>query len=146
MSVNKAMILGNLGRDPELRYTPGGQAVCQFSVATSRNFKDREGNWQEDTEWHSVVIWGQAGERAAERLRKGSKVYVEGRMTTRSWDDPKSGEKKYKTEVIADRFESLDPRAPGESTGGDSDAPAAASRSRGNSAKSEYDDMEDLPF
>ena len=87
MSLNKCMIIGNLGRDPEMRYTPSGQAVTQFSVATNRNYRDQQGEWQSETEWFRVVVWGDRGERAAETLRKGHKVYVEGRIQTRQWED-----------------------------------------------------------
>src|SRR4051812_43320916 len=110
MSLNKAMIIGNLGRDPEMRYTPSGQAVTQFTVAVNRNFKDHEGNWQEETEWFRVVAWGPTGERAAEHLRKGNKVYVEGRMQTRQWEG-QDGQKRYTTELIADRVQNLERRA-----------------------------------
>ena len=82
-SVNKVILVGNLGRDPEMRYTPNGQAVTQFTVAVNRNFKDQDGSWQEETEWFRVVVFGQQAERAAEYLRKGGKVYVEGRLQTR---------------------------------------------------------------
>ena len=110
MSLNKAMIIGNLGRDPEMRYTPSGQAVTQFTVAVNRNFKDHEGNWQEETEWFRVVAWGPTGERAAENLRKGNKVFVEGRMQTRQWEG-QDGQKRYTTELIADRVQNLERRA-----------------------------------
>src|SRR6266508_1204934 len=84
MSLNKAMIIGNLGRDPEMRYTPNGQSVTQFTVAVNRNFRGSDGEWQEETEWFWVVAWGPTGERAAENLRKGVKVYVEGRLRPRA--------------------------------------------------------------
>jgi len=109
MSLNKAMIIGNLGRDPEMRYTPGGQAVTQFTVAVNRNFRGQDGEWQEETEWFRVVAWGQTGERAAENLRKGGKVYVEGRIQTRQWED-NTGAKRYTTELIADRVTNLEKR------------------------------------
>lgn len=109
MSLNKAMIIGNLGRDPEMRYTPNGQAVTQFTVAVNRNFRGQDGEWQEETEWFRVVAWGQTGERAAENLRKGAKVYVEGRIQTRQWED-QSGQKRYTTELIADRVTNLERR------------------------------------
>ena len=86
MSLNKAMIIGNLGRDPEMRYTPNGQAVTQFTVAVNRNYKDANGEWKEETEWFRVVAWGPLAERTAEYLRKGRKVYVEGRLQTRNWE------------------------------------------------------------
>ena len=87
MSLNKVMLIGRLTRDPEMRYTPSGQAVTQFTVAVNRNYKDHDGNWQEETEWFRVVAWGPLAERTAEYLRKGRKVYVEGRLQTRACDD-----------------------------------------------------------
>ena len=93
MSLNKCMIIGNLGRDPEMRYTPSGQAVTQFTVATNRNYRDQNQEWQKETEWFRVVVWGQQAERAAENLRKGHKVYIEGRIQTRQWED-QTGQKR----------------------------------------------------
>jgi single-strand DNA-binding protein len=113
VSLNKAMIIGNLGRDPEMRYTPTGQAVTQFTVAVNRNYRGQDGNWQEETEWFRVVAWGPLAERTAENLRKGRKVYVEGRIQTRQWED-KDGQKRYTTELIASAVTALDrPREDG---------------------------------
>jgi single-strand DNA-binding protein len=109
MSLNKAMIIGNLGRDPEMRYTQSGQAVTQFTVAVNRNYKDSSGEWKEETEWFRVVAWGPLAERTAEYLRKGRKVYVEGRLQTRSWEG-QDGQKRYTTELIANTVTPLDPR------------------------------------
>jgi single-strand DNA-binding protein len=165
MSLNKCMIIGNLGRDPEMRYTPGGQAVTQFSVATNRNYRDQQGEWQSETEWFRVVVWGDRGERAAEYLRKGHKVYVEGRIQTRQWED-QSGNKRYTTELIADRVNSLERRdredgpptpseAPGGSSSGSSSGPSSssepASESSADSSGStgpatSAQDFDDLPF
>jgi single-strand DNA-binding protein len=116
MSLNKAMIIGNLGRDPEMRYTPSGQAVTQFTVAVNHSHKDASGEWKEETEWFRVVAWGPLAERTAENLRKGRKVYVEGRLQTRNWED-KDGQKRYTTELIANQVTNLDrrPREEGES-------------------------------
>ena len=147
MSLNKAMIIGNLGRDPEMRYTPGGQAVTQFTVAVNRNYKDASGEWKEETEWFRVVAWAALAERTAEYLRKGRKVYVEGRLQTRSWED-KDGQKRYTTELIANTVTALDPRpredgAP-EGSGariGRSEAPAP---SGGDDFASS--DLDELPF
>jgi len=111
VSLNKVMIIGNLGRDPEMRYTPGGQAVTQFTVAVNRNYKGQDGAWQEETEWFRVVAWAQLAERSAEHLRKGMKVYVEGRLQTRQWED-QQGQKRYTTELIANQVTNLD-RRPG---------------------------------
>ena len=109
MSLNKCMIIGNLGRDPEMRYTPSGQAVTQFTVATNRRWRDQQDEWQEETEWFRVVVWGQQAERVAERVRKGNKVYIEGRIQTRQWED-QSGQKRYTTELIANQVTSLERR------------------------------------
>jgi single-strand DNA-binding protein len=99
--INKAILIGNLGADPELKYTASGTPMCTFRIATSESFKDREGNQQERTEWHRVVAWGKLGEIAAQYLSKGRQVYIEGRISTRSWEDKNSGEKRYMTEIVA---------------------------------------------
>jgi single-strand DNA-binding protein len=128
MSLNKCMIIGNLGRDPEMRYTPSGQAVTQFTVATNRNFRDQQGEWQKETEWFRVVVWGQQAERAAENLRKGNKVYVEGRIQTRQWED-QTGQKRYTTELVANQVSSLERRDRGdEEAPFPDDAPAGGTR------------------
>ena len=156
MSLNKAMIIGNLGRDPEMRYTPNGQAVTQFTVAVNRNFRGQDGEWQEETEWFRVVAWGQTGERAAENLRKGGKVYVEGRIQTRQWED-QSGQKRYTTELIADRVTNLErrPREDGDPgfTPPSSNRPAQAqptpeAGAAAPAGRDELDqaDLDDLPF
>ena len=160
MSLNKCMIIGNLGRDPEMRYTPSGQAVTQFSVATNRNYRDPQGEWQSETEWFRVVVWGDQGERVAEYLRKGHKVYVEGRLQTRQWED-QSGNKRYTTELIANRVSSLErrdrdgePPFPGDEPGGTASA-GSSSGSSGSQAgtttassgpSSSSEDFDDLPF
>jgi len=161
MSLNKCMIIGNLGRDPEMRYTPSGQAVTQFSVATNRNFRDPQGEWQSETEWFRVVVWGDQGERVAEYLRKGHKVYVEGRIQTRQWED-QSGNKRYTTELIANRVTSLErrdregePPFPGDAAGGFSSGSGAGSAGGSGSTGSgqasagptaSAEDYDDLPF
>src|SRR6266571_9476245 len=109
MSLNKCMIIGNLGRDPEMRYTPSGQPVTQFTVAVNRNYKNQAGEWQEETEWFRIVAWGPLAERTAEYLRKGRKVYVEGRLQTRQWEG-QDGQKRYTTELVANTVTPLDPR------------------------------------
>src|SRR5438270_4588751 len=101
-SVNKVILIGTLGKDPELKYTPQGTAVAKFSMATNENFKDKQsGEWKERTDWHNIVCWARTAEIAAEYLKKGRKVYIEGRLSTRSWDDKETGQKKYMTEVVA---------------------------------------------
>lgn len=101
-SVNKVIVLGNLGGDPELKYLPSGQAVCDLRVATTEVFKDKSDQRQERTEWHRVVVWGKTAENCAKYLRKGQQVYVEGRLQTRSWEN-KEGVKQYTTEIVADQ-------------------------------------------
>ncbi len=108
--VNKVILVGNLGRDPEVRSTPSGQPVATFSLATNRKWRDRDGNRQEQTEWHNIVCWGRQAEIAGQYLTKGRQVFVEGRLQTRSWEDKQSGEKKYRTEVICDNFQMLGQR------------------------------------
>jgi single-strand DNA-binding protein len=98
--VNKVILLGNLGKDPEVKYTQSGMAVARFSLATTERAKDKDGNWQDKTEWHNLVAFGRTAEVAGEYLKKGRTVYIEGALRTSSWDDKESGQKKYKTEVI----------------------------------------------
>jgi single-strand DNA-binding protein len=105
MYINKAMVFGNITRDPELRSLPSGMNVCSFSVATNRVYRDREGKKQEQADFHNIVVFGRQADTVAQYLKKGSSVFVEGRMQTRSWDDKTTGEKKYRTEVVADRVQ-----------------------------------------
>ncbi len=146
MSLNKAMIIGNLGRDPEMRYTPSGQPVTQFTVAVNRNYRDQNGEWQEETEWFRVVCWGQLAERTAEYLRKGRKVYVEGRLQTRQWE-AQDGTKRTTTELVASTVTPLDPR-PREDAEGAAPAPRVAEPGAPPPAGSldEASDLDDLPF
>lgn len=104
--INKVMIIGRLGQDPEVRYTPGGQAVANFSVATSENWTDKGGQKQERTEWHRIVVWGRLAELCKDYLKKGKQVYIDGRLQTRNWDD-KDGKKRYVTEIIANNVQFL---------------------------------------
>ena len=98
--VNKAILVGRLGKDPEIKYTPSGTAIANFTIATSENYKDKDGQKQERTEWHRIVAFGKLAEICGEYLAKGKQVYIEGRIQTRSWDD-KDGNKKYMTEMVA---------------------------------------------
>jgi single-strand DNA-binding protein len=100
-SVNKVILIGNLGKDPEVRYTPQGTAVATLTIATNERFKDKDGNWQDRTEWHRVVAWQRLAEIAGEYLKKGRSVYIEGKLQTRSWEDKNTHEKKYSTEIVA---------------------------------------------
>ena len=105
MYLNKAIIVGNLTRDPEITVIPSGQKVCKFGVATNRVWKDKTGAKQESVSYHNIVVWGRQAETSAQYLKKGQQVMIEGRIETRSWDDKTSGEKKYRTEIIADRVQ-----------------------------------------
>ncbi len=107
-SLNKVMLIGNLGRDPELKATPSGSHVATFTMATNRKWKNKEGEWQEETQWHNIVAWGPQAESITTYLKKGSRLYVEGRLTHRSWDD-QSGQKHYMTEVVLENYVMLDP-------------------------------------
>ena len=118
--LNKVMIIGNVGRDPEMRYTPGGQAVTTFSVAVSRRWNSPENELREETEWFNVVAWAKLAEQCNQLITKGRRVYIEGRLQTRSWDDKETGQKRYRTEVIANVMLLLDSRPPG-SAGGSRD-------------------------
>ncbi len=105
--LNKVMLIGHLGTDPELKVTTSGQSRVNFTVATNENFKDSAGNLQERTEWHRIVVWGKLAEICNQYLKKGRQVYVEGRLQTRSWDDTKSGEKKYATDIVCTDMQML---------------------------------------
>lgn len=141
MSVNRAILIGNLGKDPELRFTASGQAVARFSLATNEKWKDRDGNAQERTEWHNVVVWGKQGESCGQYLTKGRQVYVEGRITNRQYED-KDGNKRSITEIIAQRVQFLgggggrgNEQAAGGNGGGGSDGGGAT-----------FPDDDDIPF
>ncbi len=99
-SVNKVILIGNLGKDPEVKYTPSGMPIARFTLATNERFKDKEGNWQDRTEWHNLVAFQRTAEIAGEYLKKGRTVYIEGRLHSDSWDDKETGQKKYRTEII----------------------------------------------
>ena len=157
-SVNKVILVGNLGRDPETRYMPDGGAITNISIATTSTWKDKSGEKQEATEWHRISFFGKLAEIAGEYLKKGSQVYVEGKLRTRKWQD-KDGQDKYTTEVIADAMQMLGGRqGMGGDGGGDyakassgGSAPASATASKpagtakGGAAK--FDDMDDdIPF
>src|SRR5947207_2919237 len=141
-SLNKVMLIGNLGKDPEVKYTPGGTAVAKFSLATNERFKDKSGEWQDRTEWHNIVAWQRLAEIVGEYIKKGSKVYIEGRLQTSSWEDKQSGEKKYRTEIIASDLLLLGSR--GEGGGGGGDFEGRSSRSAA-APSSSYDQRAPQP-
>lgn len=132
------MLIGNLGKDPELRYTSSGVAVATFSLATNESWKDQDGNTQERTEWHNIVAWRKLAEICGEWLKKGKKVYIEGRIQTRSYDDKNTGAKKYITEIVADSMIMLDSR--GGEGGAQHAQPAGEVRTPAAAAE------DDLPF
>jgi single-strand DNA-binding protein len=137
--LNKVMLIGHLGKDPELKYTPGGAAVATFSLATNESYKDKEGNQQEKTEWHRLVVWNKQAEIAAEYLKKGQQVFVEGKLQTRTWE--KDGQKHYMTEIVVLNFQMLGRK--GEGGGGGPDIPPPSDDLAPPPPQS---DREDLPF
>jgi single-strand DNA-binding protein len=155
MAFAKAMIIGNLGRDPEMRYTPNGRPVTEFSVAVSHSRPDGSGGWvDEGTDWFRVTVWGDRAERTAEQFRKGNKVFVEGRFRTREYET-KDGQKRTSLEITADNVISLDARARNDDEGGSFAAPAGGFSGGGQSvrptrtdrpAAPRDDDLDDLPF
>jgi single-strand DNA-binding protein len=155
-SVNKVILVGNLGRDPETRYTTSGDAVTNIRLATTDTWKDKNGEKQEKTEWHTVVFFGRQAEIAGEYLKKGKQVYVEGRLQTRKWQD-KEGQDRYSTEIVADRMQMLGSREGGAaaSIGDDPQTrersaaaePRAGAKATGGPAKKKPDDLDDdIPF
>ena len=155
MTLNKMMIIGNLGADPELRYTPSGKAVANLRVAVNDRVRNAAGEWSDDTQWFNVEVWDDAAERAAERMRKGNKVFAEGQLRAREWEG-KDGQKRTSLEIRFARVLSLERRDPGEggafSVGageGTMDAPPAArprGAARAESAEVEAIDVDDIPF
>ena len=146
MYLNKVMLFGNLTRDPELRALPSGMNVCSFSIATNRVYRDREGKKQEQTDFHNIVVFGRQADTVAQYLKKGSSAYVEGRLQTRSWDDKTSGEKKYRTEVVAERVQ-FGPRAGG-GTSKRAEPEEEVAGSGGSGIEYPKDDInpDDIPF
>ncbi len=145
--VNKVMLVGNLGRDPEMRALPSGQQVANFSLATSRRYKDRDGNRKDETEWHNVVVFGKQAEIAGQYLTKGKMVFVEGRIQTRSWDDKESGKKQYKTEIICENFQMLGSKGDGGGGGGQRESGAGAPSGGGHEGAGGGDFQDDdIPF
>jgi single-strand DNA-binding protein len=140
-SVNKVILVGNVGKDPEVKYTPSGTALAKFSIATNERFKDKSGEWQDRTEWHNVLAWERLAEIVGEYVRKGSKIYIEGRLQTSTWEDRQSGEKRYRTEIVARDLVLLGSRDGAEPESGDSNR----DRETVHAASGEITD-EDIPF
>ena len=155
-SVNKVILVGNLGKDPEVKYTSTGTPVAKFTLATNEGYKDKSGQWQERTEWHNVVAWQRLAEIVGEYVKKGSKVYIEGRLQTSSWDDKETGQKKYKTEIIANDLVLLSGRGEPDAEGASRGYSRGATASGGNLDQSQqhYEEPahatqiqdEDIPF
>jgi single-strand DNA-binding protein len=152
-SVNKVILLGNVGKDPEVNFLPSGAAVAKFGLATSDRFKDKGGEWQDRTEWHNLVAFGKVAEIIRDYVKKGAKLYVEGSLRTSSWDDKTSGQKRYKTEVIVNDISLLSGRGDGE--GGGSGSYSGSRQSSGGQSGyaqpgPDYGDTgitdEDIPF
>ena len=145
MSVNKVILVGRLGRDPETRYTSGGQAVCNFTMATDESYRDRAGERQKRTEWHRIVLWGKLAEISQQYLKKGQLVYIEGRIQTRQWDD-RDGNKRTTTEIVGNVMRMLTPRGEAPAAAAAADAePAPAAAVDDSQAGPEISD-EDIPF
>lgn len=137
--LNKVLLIGNLGKDPEMRSLPSGQPVASFTLATSRRWRDKNGQKQEQTEWHQIVVFGKQAEIAGQYLTKGKQIYIEGRIQTRSWDDRQTGEKKYRTEIVCDNFQMLGQRGGGDFEGAGPAAGAGGGGSYGGGPS--YDDQ-----
>lgn len=153
--INKVIIVGRLGKDPEIRSTPSGTSVARFTVATDERFTDRNGEKQERTEWHNITAWGKLGEICGQYLRKGKLVYIEGSIRTDSWDDKETGQKKYRTEIVANTMKMLDRRGDDEGGGGgggqrggyNQNSRSSGSGGGGRSSGSDMiDDDEEVPF
>lgn len=152
--INKVILVGRLGKDPEIRSTPGGTSVAKFTVATDERFTDKAGEKQERTEWHNITAWGKLGEICGQYLKKGKLVYIEGSIRTDSWDDKESGQKKYRTEIVANTMKMLDRRGD-EGGGGGSGYSGGSGGGGGYQSRGAKpgpgpdmgpDDDEDVPF
>jgi single-strand DNA-binding protein len=138
--INKVILVGNLGKDPEVRSTQSGRPVTTFSLATSRKWKDADGGPQEQTEWHNIVCFGRQAEIAGQYLTKGRQVFVEGRLQTRSWEDKETGKKMYRTEIVCNNFQMLGGR------GGYEDAPREAAQFAAEPDMNDGPSDDDIPF
>jgi single-strand DNA-binding protein len=156
--VNKVFLLGNVGKDPEIRTTPGGMTVASFSLATAERAKGQDGQWTDKTEWHNLVCFQRTAEIVRDYVKKGTQIFVEGKIQTRSWDDKTSGEKKYRTEILVNELSLLGGRGEGGSSGGERSSGGYSQRSSGaapsyagaSSSAPDYSDQqitdEDIPF
>jgi single-strand DNA-binding protein len=130
-SVNKVILVGNVGKEPEVKFASSGTAIANFSIATSERFKDKSGEWQDRTEWHNLVAYQRTAEIIRDYVKKGAKLYVEGRIQTRSWDDQATGQKKYRTEIIVNELVLLSGRGEGDNAGGGGYARSGSSSNYG---------------
>jgi single-strand DNA-binding protein len=151
--VNKVLLLGNVGKDPEIRSTAGGTIVASFSLATADRAKDQQGNWQDKTEWHNLVAFSRTAEIVRDYVKKGTQLYIEGKIQTRSWDDKESGQKKYKTEILVNELTLLGGAPGGRSEGGSggySKSSTASFDQRTPTSQPDYADQgitdDDIPF
>ncbi|HED09239.1 MAG TPA: single-stranded DNA-binding protein [Caldithrix abyssi] len=146
-TVNKVILLGRLGKDPEMRYAPSGTALATFSLATNHRQKNKEGEWEEKTEWHNILAFGKTAEVAGEYLKKGKLVFIEGRLQTSSWEDDK-GQRRYKTEVVASNMQLVGSKGDERDSAYSGSAPAAESKPAASPppAATPADDEDDLPF
>ncbi len=151
--VNKVLLLGNVGKDPEIRSTAGGMTIATFSLATADRQKDQQGTWQDKTEWHNLVAFGRTAEIVRDYVKKGTQLFIEGKIQTRSWDDKESGQKKYRTEILVNEMSLLGGgpgRSEGAGSGGGSSRSNTASFDRTPSPQPDYADQgitdDDIPF
>ena len=148
--VNKVLLLGNVGKDPEIRSTAGGMTVASFSLATADRAKDAQGNWADKTEWHNIVCFQRTAEVVRDYVKKGTQLFIEGKIQTRSWDDKNSGEKKYRSEILCNELTLLGGKPGGEGAGGYSKPGSANFDQRTPASQSDYSDVgitdDDIPF
>jgi single-strand DNA-binding protein len=144
-TINKAILIGRLGKDPEMKYTPSGTAVASFSMATNYSVKDEDGNFVDKTDWHNIVVFGRKAEFAGEYLNKGRLIYVEGRIQTRNWED-QNGNKRYITEIIANDIQLLGSKGDSPDKQEDNKAEEKTKPADDNAQSTEEDDADDLPF
>jgi single-strand DNA-binding protein len=138
-SINKVILVGNVGKDPEVKYTPSGVALAKFSLATNERFKDKSGEWQDRTEWHNVLAWQRLAEIVGEYVHQGTRLYIEGKLQTSNWEDRNSGEKKFRTEIVARDIVLLGSRG----AGGDEDQGSGEDREPAHAGEGTNDE---IPF
>ena len=145
-SVNKVILVGRLGKDPEIRSTPNGNNVAKFSLATDDRYTDKSGEKQERTEWHNIVAWGKLAEICGQYLKKGKLIYIEGSIRTDSWDDKETGQKKYRTEIWANQMQMLDRKGDENSSSGGGSYAGASRKSSSSGAATQVEEDDEVPF